>query len=242
MKSITTKDYIIKYEPELEDFVQKTLSWAEKKRLEFYKIFDCKETDIDVLKASFFINRENFVNYIKDISNGRTPPSWAAGCFYNGEIQVLVDIKNPENQMYTLAHETMHLFFDKTVYEKYNIGRVKWLDEAFAVYVDGNPDDISIEDFLRMIEYLDKIADGFDMATLADSNKIKTKEYDGYDMFNIIGKYIFETKQEQKYLELIKKDRNEVLKIGKHILREAVDYVKNEIEKPLDSSNKLLIK
>ncbi|MGN1227402.1 MAG: hypothetical protein ACI4TX_02040 [Christensenellales bacterium] len=242
MENITTKDYIIKYEPELEDFVQKTLSWAEKKKVEFYKIFNCKETDINVLKASFFINRENFVNYIKDISNGCTPPSWATGCFYNGEIQVLVDIENTETQMHTLAHETVHLFFNKTIYEKYNIERINWLDESFAVYLERNPDDILNEDFLRMTEYLDKIADGFDMATLADYNKIKTKEYNGYDMFNIIGKYIFETKQEQKYLELIKKDRNEVLRIGKYILREAIDYIKNTIEKPLDDSNKFLTK
>lgn len=229
MKNITTKDYIINYEPELEDFVRKTLSHAEKKKIEFYKIFNCKENDINVLKASFFVNREDFVNYIKSISNGDTPPIWATGCFYNGEIQVLVNINNPEIKMHTLAHETMHLFFDKTIYEKYNIDRVNWLDESFAVYLDGNSDDISNNELLRIINYLDKIADGFDMAILADYNKVKTKEYNGYDMFNIIGKYIFETKQEQKYLELIKKDRNEVLKIGKYILKEAINHFKNKI-------------
>lgn len=229
MKNITTKDYIINYEPELEDFVRKTLSHAEKKKIEFYKIFNCKETDINILKASFFVNREDFVNYIKSISNGDTPPSWATGCFYNGEIQVLVNINNPEIKMHTLAHETMHLFFDKTIYERYNLDRVNWLDESFAVYLDGNPDDISNNELLRIIDYLDKIADEFDMAILADYNKVKTKEYNGYDMFNIIGKYIFETKQEQKYLALIKKDRNEVLKIGKHILKEAIDYFKNKL-------------
>ena len=229
MKNITTKDYVINYEPELDEFVRKTLSHAEKKKIEFYKIFNCKETDINTLKASFFVNREDFVNYIKSISNGDTPPSWATGCFYNGEIQVLVNINNPEIKMHTLAHETMHLFFDKTIYEKYNIDRVNWLDESFAVYLDGNPDDISNNELLKIIDYLGKIAEGFDIAILADYSKVKTKEYNGYDMFNIIGKYIFETKQEQKYLELIKKNRNEVLRIGKYILKEAIDYFKNKI-------------
>ena len=229
MKEIITKDYIINYVPELDEFVKKTLSHAKKKKIEFYKIFNCKETDINILKASFFVNREDFVNYIKSISNGDTPPSWATGCFYNGEIQVLVNINNPEIKMHTLAHETMHLFFDKTIYERYNLDRVNWLDESFAVYLDGNPDDISNNELLRIIDYLDKIADEFDMAILADYNKVKTKEYNGYDMFNIIGKYIFETKQEQKYLSLIKKDRNDVLKIGKHILKEAIDYFKNKL-------------
>ena len=129
--------------------------------------------------------------------------------------------------MHTLAHETMHLFFEKTIYQRYNIERVNWLDESFAVYLDGNPDDISSQELFEMIKSLGDFANGFDMAILADYNKVKTKEYNGYDMFNIIGKYIFETRQEQKYLELIKKDREKILEIGRDILKEAVTYFKN---------------
>ncbi len=228
MKQLKTKDFIIDYVDELQDFVKRTLNHAENKKKEFYKIFNCEEKDINILHASFFTNREEFVEHIKSISNGQTPPSWATGCFYNGEIQVLVDFKKPEIKMNTLAHETMHLFFEKTIYEKYNIDRVNWLDESFAVYLDGHPDDISNEELARMIEYLSKISQGFDMGILADYNKVKTKEYNGYDMFNIIGKYIFETKQEQNFIKLIKRDRNKVLEIGKHILQDAIDYLKNK--------------
>lgn len=227
MKEIKTKDFLIRYEPILEDFVRETLAHAEKKKKEFYKIFSCKEEDIDILKASFFVNRKDFVDYIKSISNGQTPPEWATGCFYNGEIQVMVNVDKPEIKMHTLAHETMHLFFEKTIYQRYNIERVNWLDESFAVYLDGNPDDISNQELFEMIKSLGDFANGFDMAILADYNKVKTKEYNGYDMFNIIGKYIFETKQEQKYLELIKKDREKILEIGRDILKEAVTYFKN---------------
>ncbi len=229
MKQIKTKDFIIDYDENLQVFIEETVKHAEEKKKEFYKIFDCKESDIDILHASFFINREDFVEHIKSISNGQTPPSWATGCFYNGEIQVLVDLKNPEIKMNTLAHETIHLFFDKTIYEKFKIERVNWLDESFAVYLDGQPDDISNEELARMIEYLSKISNGFDMRVLEDYNKVKTKDYNGYDMFNLIGKYIFETKQEQKFLELIKKDRNQVLEIGKHILQDSIDYFKEKI-------------
>lgn len=228
MKQLKTKDFIIDYDENLQNFIEKTVKHAESKKKEFYRIFDCKDYDIDILHASFFINREDFVEYIKSISNGQTPPSWATGCFYNGEIQVLVDLKNPEIKMNTLAHETMHLFFDKTIYKKYNIDRVNWLDESFAVYLDGHPDDITNEELTRIIEYLSKISNGFDMRVLEDYNKVKTKEYNGYDMFNIIGKYIFETKQEQKFIELIKRNRNKVLEIGKHILQDAIDYFKNK--------------
>lgn len=229
MKLLKTKDFIIDYDENLQGFIEKTVQHAESKKKEFYKIFNCEETDIDILHASFFTKREDFVKHIKSISNGRTPPSWATGCFYNGEIQVLVDLKNPEIKMNTLAHETMHLFFDKTVYKKHNIDRVNWLDESFAVYLDGKPDDITKQELTRIIEHLSKISDGFDMAILANYNKVKTKEYNGYDMFNIIGKYIFETNQEQKFLELIKKDRNQVLEIGKHILQDTIDYFKEKI-------------
>ena len=62
MKNIETKDYIIKYEPELEDFVQKTLAWAKKKKLEYCKIFNCEESDIEILKASFFVDYDNFAS------------------------------------------------------------------------------------------------------------------------------------------------------------------------------------
>ena len=228
MKQLKTKDFIIDYDENLQKFTEETVKHAESKKQEFYKIFNCEEKDIDILNASFFINREDFVNHIKSISNGKTPPSWATGCFYNGEIQVLVDLKNPEIKMNTLAHETMHLFFDKTIYQKYNIDRVNWLDESFAVYLDGKTDDVSNEELTKMIEYLSKISKGFDMKVLEDYNKVKTKEYNGYDMFNIIGKYIFETRQEQKFLDLIKQDRNKVIEIGKHILQEAIDYFKNK--------------
>ncbi|MBQ9795337.1 MAG: hypothetical protein IJW36_00040 [Clostridia bacterium] len=228
MKQLITKNFIINHDENLQKFVEKTVKHAEDKKTEFYKIFKCKENEIDVLHASFFINREEFVEYIKSISNGQIPPSWATGCFYNGEIQVLVDLKNPEIKMNTLAHETMHLFFDKTIYQRYNIERVNWLDESFAVYLDGEPNDLSNEELKRIVEYLSKIAEGFDMKILEDYNKVKTEEYNGYDMFNIIGKYIFETKQEQFFLELIKNDRNKVVEIGKHILQDAIDYLKNK--------------
>ena len=226
MKELITKHYIINYEPELQNFIEKTVSHAENKRLEFNKLFKCDEEDIGSIKASFFINRDKFVEYIESVSGGMRPPAWATGCFYNGEIQVMVDLNNPEVKMNTLAHETLHLYFDKKIYEKYNIDRVNWLDESFAVYLDGNPDELSKEELIKMVDYISRISEGFDMAILADYNKVKTKEYNGYDMFNLIGKYIFDNNLEQEYLELLKTDRNKIVEIGKTILQVVIDYFK----------------
>ena len=227
MEILTTEDFVIHYAQELKDFVVATMNHAKEKKKEFCKLFKCKSEEIDRLSASFFVERGEFVEHIRKISNGQTPPDWATGCFYNGEIQVLVDLKNPNVKMNTLAHETLHLFFEKTIYQNYNIERVNWLDESFAVYLDGNETDFDKEQD-KAVEYLSKISKGFDLAVLSDYNKIKTKDYDGYDMFNLVGKYIFETKQEEKFLELLKTNRNEILEIGKYILQDAIDYFKGE--------------
>ena len=48
-------------------------------------------------------------------------------------------------------------------------------------------------------------------------------------MFNIIGKYIFETKQENKFLNMLVEDRNKLVELGKHILQDTIDYFKEKI-------------
>lgn len=223
METMITQAFVINYEPKLRDFVVSTSNHATEKKKEFCKLFGCEEQEVERLQASFFVNRSEFVKHIQTISNGQTPPKWATGCFYNGEIQVLVDLKNPEEKMNTLAHELLHLFFEKMIYQKHNIERVNWLDESFAVYLDGGNHDFDGE-LEKSIKYLSKISKGFDMNILCDYNIIKTKEYDGYDMFNIIGKYIFETNQENVFLKMLISNRQQIVELGKHILQDAIDY------------------
>lgn len=225
MEVLITENFVVKYDICLSDFVVKTVNHANKKKQQFCKIFNCSMSDVERLNASFFVDRVEFVNYIKEISNGQTPPSWATGCFYNNEIQVLVNPTKSEEKMNTLAHELLHLFFEKNIYQKYNLERVSWLDESFAVYLDGDEHDFDCQ-LEETIQSLSKISKEFDMNILSDYNKIKTKEYDGYDMFNIIGKYIFETKQENKFLKMLMIDRGKVVEFGQHILQEAINYFK----------------
>ena len=225
METMITQAFVINYEPKLRDFVVLTSNHAKEKKKEFCKLFGCVEQEIERLQASFFVERNEFVKHIQTISNGQTPPKWATGCFYNGEIQVLVDLKNPEEKINTLAHELLHLFFEKMIYQKHNIERVNWLDESFAVYLDGGEHDFDRE-LEKSIKYLSKISKGFDMNILCDYNIIKTKKYDGYDMFNIIGKYIFETKQENIFLKMLIENRQQIVELGKHILQDAINYFK----------------
>lgn len=221
------KHFTISYPQILHNMVDESVKIANSKRSYVCKIFDCNSDDVGRLRASFFIDREKFVEYIREVSNGQTPPEWATGCFYNEEIQLLVNVndkKDIESKIATLTHEMVHLFFQQLIYEKYNIDRVSWLDEAFAMYLDDRRNRLNKTEIIGNAKNLSKISDGFNMNDLFDYNKIKTKAYDGYDMFDLIGKYIFATKQEKEIINTLIKDRNKILELGTHILQDAVNY------------------
>ncbi|MCK9576485.1 MAG: hypothetical protein M0R51_11230 [Clostridia bacterium] len=152
------------------------------------------------------------------------------GCFYNNEMQILVDLNSTESlrsKFYTLAHETLHLFFNNFVYKKYNVNRLRWLDESYACFLDGHIADIPTEKFNNLITKLNYIADIFDMNQLNNTNKAQIANYNPYDIFLVVGKYIFDNYLERKYLDMIKLNAM-TSQIGEHILKDTIDYYKNE--------------
>ena len=223
MEILKTENFDIEYAKELQSYAIKALANAESKLQYFCKLFNCKKEDVGVLKASFFNKRNEFVAHIKKISGGSEPPKWAEGCFYNGEIQALVRKEVENERVNTLAHETVHLIFNKTIYNKFNIDRVRWLDESFAVYLDGEVDKQELQDIVKKLE---PISNNFNMNDLEDVNKVHTSLYDGYNMFNVIGYYIFKNNLQAEMLNLLKTDRNKVVEIGTHILQDALDFLK----------------
>ena len=227
MKNLTTENFVINYQADLADFVQDSLAmFADKKPL-ITSLFGEK---IDKkIKASFFTKRDDFVEYVKSVANGCTPPTWASGCFYNQEIQVLVNINNQNNltrQKHTLTHEFVHLCFNELIYDKYAISRIRWLDESFANYLDGHAATRS-QDQLKAIAHELKKLGKFNVNVLNDRSKVKTETYNGYDMFLIIGKYIFANDLAEKYLNELKTDPTAILNIGESILGTALEYVEN---------------
>jgi len=179
------------------------------------------------IKASFFINRKSFENYIKKISNGQTPPSWATGCFYNGEIQTLINLNNEQRvkmQSHTLTHEFVHLCFE--FYNSLNIPRICWFDESYATFIDGSKDNISLQNLNEIIKKL-KTLGNFDMNIISNSNKYITENYNAYDMFLVIGKYIFNKHLEKQLLDLLKSDYKKIKQLGKTILVDAINYLDN---------------
>lgn len=226
MKKVVTDRFEIIFQDGLENFIQNSLNIVEL-QMPMLKILFEEEMDcIGKLKASFFTERKEFVGYIKSISGGDIPPDWATGCFYNGEIQTLLNIDDEEDvkvKPHTLTHEMVHLYIQKLVYEKFDIGRIRWFDESYASFIDGQICNRTKEKLQIICEQL-KLLGQFDLNILDDINKVKTKEYDGYDMFLIVGKYIFENGLSKKYLDLIKTKPEEIRKVGREILTKSIKY------------------
>lgn len=225
MPKIKTEHYEISYDKRLKSYVKSAIEIAEEGRAALNQLFDYDD-ECMVLKASYFCNRVDFVNYIKSISGGHEPPIWATGCFYNNEIQILVDVENEKDMNFkdpTLLHETVHLYFDNCIYNKYNIPRIRWLDESFACYLDGTTNKIKLQDLKNIcLNIKDK---NFDANILNDVKKVKTKNYNGYDMFKVIGFYIFNRHVEKEMLDTLKTNFKKTRLIGKSILKSAIDFV-----------------
>ena len=234
MQTLNTEYFIINYDDDLQDFVENSLKIVKEQLPQIQAIFGDNLNNVRKIKASFFTKRENFIAYINKITNGNySVPDWATGCFYNEEIQTLID-KNNENDMkykiHTLTHEWVHLIIQELIYKKYNLNRLRWFDESFAVYLDGTIKNRTIKYFQRVYTSLNNICENFNMKTLNNINKVQTNEYNGYDMFMIIGKYIFENNLADKYIKiLIKNDSTELNELNVSILQKAVMYLKENL-------------
>ena len=69
--------------------------------------------------------------------------------------------------------------------------------------------------------------ENFDMNILDDIKKVKTEEYNGYDMFKVIGFYIFNQHIEKELLDTLKTNYKKIKLIGKDILKKSIDFILN---------------
>ena len=218
-KTFENDSYKIEYPIDLESFTQFSIKNAMDSIKKLKTLFKTKENL--KINVNFFDIREDFIKYIKQYSTRKEIPDWIMGCFYNNGIQLYID-KNSSYQLdiqrYTLLHETVHLYFNNYIYDKYNIKRICWLDEAYANYLDKSPKDIK-----QILQTLELPID-FNMSDLT------RPESNAYGAFNLIGYYIFSTFQDKKLLNLLIKDSEQIRKLGKTILKEAVEYIKKLIQ------------
>lgn len=232
MKDLETKYLSLHYENNLEDFIQNSLNIFNERLKLVQSLFDGQNDKISKMECSFFTSRNDFNEYINKITNGKNPPSWAIGCFYNDEIQILVDVNNQNQlskQQYTLIHEYTHLCIKHLIYQTYNIERVKWLDESYARYIDGHLISTSKERINSLFESIFKNYKNLDMNDLDNVKNLKVN--DVYAMFDIIGKYIFENNLEKEYLDILKRNNGDIIQLGQTILMKSLLYLSKKVSK-----------
>ncbi|MBP3619989.1 MAG: hypothetical protein J6J24_04965 [Clostridia bacterium] len=195
-------------------------------------LLGCSAQEIGKVKASFFTKREEFISYIKTkmAPCDELPPDWATGCFYGGESQILINPADEEDvsrRKYTLLHEAIHLYVQKAIYEKFDVERIVWFDEAIAGFLDKHSEKYTQQEWKNLAIKLKPVAKGFDMNKLNDFSIVKTSEYDGYDMFLLIGKFMIGTNLIKDFLETIKSNPDKIREEGLTILQKAVEYVEH---------------
>ncbi len=212
----------------LKKFGEDVLQYSTNKMNEFLAFF--KENSYKTkIKGSFFLNHDDFLNRIKELNPKANPPSWAKGCFYGGETQILLDPENIYERLCTLAHETFHLLFQEFIYNKNNMDRIVWLDESLAGNFDGTTEEyIKSGEFLKILK---RARDNKKLPIMNDlsfsKGNVKTESYNGYGLFKLVGRYLLETKTQDELLEYVK-DKDKVIGDGDTILEKSIEYLSNK--------------
>lgn len=208
----------------IKEYGNEVIKYSTDKLKEFLCFFKVKSYGSKI-KSSFFTSREDFFNRIKELAPEANPPGWAQGCFYGGETQILLNPQNIYNRFCTLSHESFHLLFQKFVYEKNNMDRIVWLDESLAGNFDGTTEKlIGNGEFLKTILDLKKNQKLPKMDELEFSKgNIKTKDYNGYDLFKVVGRYLIETKSTDELLNYIN-NKSKIVSDGPVILEASIEY------------------
>lgn len=212
----------------LKKYGSEVLNYSTNKIKDYLDFFNESAYD-EKIKGAFFINSNDFFARIKTLDPKATPPSWAQGCFYGGETQILLNENDLDANFFTLAHETFHLLFSKFIYEKNKIDRIVWLDESLAANFDGHTEKNITDGAFKKI--IIKLLNNKNLPKMADldfdKENIKTSNYNGYDLFSIVGRYLLETKSKDDLLKYIK-DTNKITKDGDTILTESLEYFKEK--------------
>lgn len=222
--TITNDYYEILIPTSLKKFGDEVLEYSTNKLKEFLTFFNEKSYNKKI-KGAFLINRNDFITRIKEVSepNVILPPECATGCFYGEESQILLKEENPYEEFNTLAHESFHLLFSKFINEKNNTERIIWLDESLAINFDGSIEKIIKDN--RFKDLIMKLTNNNNLPKMSElsfsKGNIVTKDYNGYELFSIVGRYLIETKKD---LLAYIKNQNEIINDGNKILEESINY------------------
>ena len=118
--------------------------------------------------------------------------------------------------------------FSKFIYNNYK-NRVVWLDESFAANFSGE-----VDKELKNGKFIETVKKYLNYSSLPNmneisfkNNNIKSNEYNAYDFFHIICRYLLEIYSREELLNFYK-DEERVLKLGENILSESLLYFKQK--------------
>ena len=101
--------------------------------------------------------------------------------------------------------------------------RIVWLDESLANNFDGSTDKLIKDGTFKNI--IIKLINNNKLPNMNElsfsKGNIITKEYNGYDLFKVVGRYLIETRSD--LLDYIN-NKERIINDGKKILEESLDY------------------
>jgi len=212
----------------LSDKSLEELKLSKKRILDFFKI--------DKFRKVIMINFDDIDEFRKYVLSLREPgahlPKYATGVFDKGMIISYID-SNIIKDKYHLnqkikngVHEFVHIINREKIYQE----RVIWLDEGLATNLETRKD--NFENDNKFIEYLkEKILGIEDLPIMNDltpqGTGFKQENYDGYDLVYVCVRYLLETTEKNRLLEILK-DYNLSIEVGKTVLQDAINYYKNK--------------
>lgn len=222
--TIENEYYEIYIPKEYEDYGNKVLDFSTEK-LKENLLFFRENTFGTKIKGYYATTREDYVNRVHLHEPKHTPPKWAGGGYYGDEAIILLTPDTLNKRFATLAHESFHLLFTKFVYEKNGFDRIAWLDESLANNLDGRME------YRIRTGYFEKII--FDLKEKINLPKMNdldfkkgniiTKNYDGYQLFIIVGRYLLETMSDDEMFDFINDDVK-IKEAGETILEDSINY------------------
>ena len=121
----------------------------------------------------------------------------------------------------------VHLNFDTLIYQKHKLDRVRWFDESYALFLDGTAEKVSQK---RLFEISNKLLpfQNLNLNDLDQLKNVKSENYDGYDIFLIVGYYIFKNNLEKELILKLINNTQEIRIIGRKILKDALCFIRTE--------------
>lgn len=216
MKQVVTDKFVIAYQDELENFINKSLSIVEQKMPLLQHLFRI-EDETEKIKAIFWLATEQDDEAIKH-SN--------FSCI-NGDVFCIVDlndVKKSNLQVHCLMHVLVQHYMTNLVYKKYNTSKISWLENSLASFLDGHIDKISQPQLIQICNNLKPI-ENLNLNNLETIENTETAKQFGDDIYLIVGKYIFENHMAKELLKTMRKEPAKVVEMGETILSKAIDFV-----------------